>query len=50
MQIIANYHVQIIHVQFNLEMLSGDAKALHTTHRSSGVDVSDPSLSEAWDY
>jgi len=33
-----------------LEMLSGDAKALHTTHRSSGVDVSDPSLSEAWDY
>ena len=30
-------------------MLSGDAKALHTTHRSSGVDVSDSALAEAWE-
>ncbi|CAM9277740.1 unnamed protein product [Choristocarpus tenellus] len=29
-------------------MLAGEAKALHTTKRSSGVDVSDPSLAEAW--
>ncbi|CAM9321539.1 unnamed protein product [Sphacelaria rigidula] len=29
-------------------MLAGEAKALHTTKRSSGVDVSDPALAEAW--
>lgn len=29
-------------------MLAGEAKALHTTKRSSGVDVSDPALADAW--
>ncbi|CAM9501771.1 unnamed protein product [Ectocarpus sp. 12 AP-2014] len=29
-------------------MQVGEAKALHTTKRSSGIDVSDPSLAEAW--
>ena len=29
-------------------MLAGEAKALHTTKRSSGIDVSDPELAEAW--
>ena len=30
-------------------MQSGEAKALHTNHRSSGIDTSDPSLQEAWE-
>ncbi|CAN0428194.1 unnamed protein product [Ascophyllum nodosum] len=30
-------------------MLAGEAKALHTAKRSSGVDVSDPALADAWD-
>lgn len=29
-------------------MLAGEAKALHTTKRSSGIDVSDPELAQAW--
>ncbi|CAN0090563.1 unnamed protein product [Laminaria digitata] len=29
-------------------MLAGEAKALHTTKRSSGVDVSNPALADAW--
>ena len=29
-------------------MLAGEAKALHTTKRSSGIDVSDPKLAQAW--
>lgn len=30
------------------DMLAGEAKALHTTKRSSGIDVSDPELALAW--
>lgn len=29
-------------------MLAGEAKALHTTKRSSGIDVSDPELAQSW--
>lgn len=29
-------------------MLAGEAKALHTTKRSSGIDVSGPELAQAW--
>ncbi|CAM9624941.1 unnamed protein product [Discosporangium mesarthrocarpum] len=29
-------------------MLQGEAKALYTSRRSSGVDLSDPALTEAW--
>lgn len=29
-------------------MLAGEAKALHTTKRSSGVDISHPVLAETW--
>lgn len=29
-------------------MLAGEAKTLHTTEHSSGVDVSDPVLAEGW--
>ncbi|CAM9443340.1 unnamed protein product [Scytosiphon promiscuus] len=29
-------------------MLAGEAKALHTTKRSSGIDISDPELAQTW--
>jgi len=50
-----HHHVQELHCappEFSTEstriMLAGEAKALHTTKRSSGIDVSDPELAQAW--